>query len=263
MGPQGSAGSTGATGPAGETGTAGRKGDKGEKGDKGDTGSVGPQGERGDIGPAGPQGVAGPQGPIGPAGPQGELGPQGATGAQGPAGDTGPRGLQGPQGIPGGFGAYGSFYDYADLALTAQVATPILLRDPGFSSGVTVPQADGKRYEITFANAGKYNIAFSSQLYNSDNHRRTVTIWLSKNGVAQSNWQIESSTDLSLGTSADVERHVAAWNFFVEAAAGDRFVLMIVASGTGVKIDGGTPVNSVPAGLPSIPSTIVTVNQVG
>ena len=257
MGPQGPAGSTGATGPAGEAGPAG------PKGDKGDTGSVGPQGERGDIGPAGPQGIAGPQGPTGPAGPQGELGPQGATGAQGPTGATGSQGPQGPQGIPGGFGAYGSFYDYGDLDLTSQVATPILLRNPAFSSGVTVPQDDGKRYEITFANAGKYNIAFSSQLYNSNNQRRTVTIWLSKNGVAPTNWQIESSTDLTLGTSSDVERHVAAWNFFVEAAAGDRFILMIVASGSGVKIDGGTPVNSVPAGLPSIPSTIVTVNQVG
>lgn len=256
MGPQGPAGSTGAAGPAGEAGPAGPKGDKGEKGDTGDTGSVGPQGERGDIGPAGPQGVAGPQGPIGPAGPQGELGPQGATGAQGPAGDTGPRG---PQGIPGGFGAYGSFYDSADHQLTADTATPIPLNTTAFASGVSI--VDG--YKVKFSSAGKYNIAFSSQVSNRSNATRTVTIWLSKGGTASGNWLAETSTDLVLGKDTANERSVAAWNFFVDAQADDFFVVMIVADDTSVWLDGGTPANGVPAGIPQIPSTILTVNQVG
>ena len=108
------------------------------------------------------------------------------------------------------------------------------------------------------AAAGKYNIAFSLQLFNSVNARPVVTIWLNKNGSPVA----DSSTDIYLGTSIDTERSVAAWNFFVDAAAGDYFSLMIATNGTGVSIYGDTSVNA-GAGAPAIPSTIVTVNQVG
>ena len=90
-----------------------------------------------------------------------------------------------------------------------------------------------------------------------------VTLWLSRNGVAEANWVAETSTDLRLGTSTETERDVAAWNFFVEANPGDSFALMIVSSSSDVSIFGGASANTVPANLPQIPSTILTVNQVG
>jgi hypothetical protein len=278
--PPGSTGPAGSQGPSGQTGEQGEQGEPGQTGEQGPVGPCGPQGETGATGPVGPmgpqgpagstgatgpageagpagsQGVAGPQGPIGPAGPQGELGPQGATGAQGPTGATGP---QGPQGIPGGFGAYGSFYDSADHQLTADTATPIPLNATAFASGVSI--VDG--YKVKFSSAGKYNIAFSSQVSNRSNATRTVTIWLSKGGTASGNWLAETSTDLVLGKDTANERSVAAWNFFVDAQADDFFVVMIVADDTNVWLDGGTPTNGVPAGIPQIPSTILTVNQVG
>lgn len=90
-----------------------------------------------------------------------------------------------------------------------------------------------------------------------------VTLWLSKNGSSAAGWVVWSSTDIRLGTSTDTERVVAAWNFFVDASAGDRFTLMVAADDAGVTIDAGASENSGVAGLPQIPSTILTVNQVG
>lgn len=260
-GPSGPQGATGSTGTPGEVGPQGAKGDPGEKGE---TGATGPAGETGPMGPIGITGATGPQGEkgdTGATGPQGIQGIPGETGPRGLTGPTGPQGIQGIQGIqgpPGGFGYYGSFYDTDTHTLTSDAATPVPLNSTSFSNGVSI--VDG--YKITFANSGKYNISFSSQLLNSANARREVTIWLSKNGVAQANWVSDSSTDIYLGTSVDTERSVAAWNFFVEANASDFYVLMIVADNNNVKIFGDASDNDL-ANLPQIPSTILTVNQVG
>jgi hypothetical protein len=118
-------------------------------------------------------------------------------------------------------------------------------------------------YKITFAQSGKFNIAFSSQIYNGSNSQRAVVIWLSKNGITSDKWVEETSTDLYLGKDALTEREVAAWNFFVDADPGDYFALMIATNGDRVSLYGnGSGVTS-PAGIPKIPSTILTVNQVG
>lgn len=213
------------------------------------TSLIGPPGA---IGPRGPSGGTGPQGP---AGPQGLTGPQGAQGIQGPVG---------PQGLPGGFGAYGSFDDTATVPVTFvappnNVATAVQLRRTLFAQGVSVVDDTG----IRMVAAGKFNIAFSLQLLNRANARRTVTLWLSKNGVDVGNWIPWTSTDLQLGTTVDTERRVAAWNFFVDAAAGDTYTLMIAADGDRVDILAGDSLNVDPPGVPQIPSTILTVNQVG
>jgi hypothetical protein len=86
---------------------------------------------------------------------------------------------------------------------------------------------------------------------------------LSKNGIAQANWVPETSIDLILGTSSTQERTVFALNYLVDASPGDFVVLMTVADGSNVRIHGGASDNDVPAGIPQIPSTILTVNQVG
>ena len=205
------------------------------------------------IGPPGPIGPRGPGGGSGPAGPQG---PAGATGLQGP---PGVKGDTGAQGAPGGFGAYGSFDDTGTVNLSASVATAVPLRRTLFAQSVSIVDDTG----IRMATAGKYNIAFSLQLYNRANARRTITLWLSKNGVGVGNWMTWTSTDVQLGTAVDTERHVAAWNFFVDASAGDTYTLMVVASGLDVDVLAGSSLNTNPAGIPQIPSTILTVNQVG
>lgn len=275
--PPGSAGEVGEQGPVG---ACGPQGPQGEKGDKGETGAVGPQGPTGatgatgatgPMGPQGPQGLVGETGATGATGRQGETGPMGPTGPSGATGATGP---QGSQGIPGGFGKRGSFYYFASQSIGADIPTPILL-------GSTIDSADGislidvvsgqitYKSGVKFAEAGWYNIAFSSQIINTANANRTVTIWLSKNGVESANWVLESATDLIVGKATETERAVAAWNFFVQAQANDYFVLMVAVNDIGVSIHGdkslndSTVVGGAIVGLPSIPATILTVNQVG
>ena len=203
------------------------------------------------VGPTGPSGAQGPQGPAGSSGPTGAMGPTGPTGAAGPAGPIGPA---------GGFGVDGSVYDTTTLLISsAGQAYPVPLDTTQFAQGVSIVNG----YEITMAEAGKYNLAFSLQLLNNANTRRIVTVWLSKNGITQANWLPWTSTDVYLGTAADTERTVAAWNFFIDAAAGDHVVLMIAVNGVSVSVFAGSSENTVPAGLPLIPSTILTINQVG
>lgn len=262
VGPEGPQGVCGPQGEVGETGPAGPTGAQGERGERGETGAQGPQGIQGEVGP---QGETGPQGPQGERGETGAQGPQGATGPAGPVGPIGPQGVagatgsQGPQGVPGGFGAYGSFYDITTITLNPNTATPIPANVLDFASGVSV--VDG--YKITFAQSGKYNIAFSSQLRNRANKARIVTIWLSKNGIAEGNWVPESATDIYLGSSLETERQVAAWNFFVNASAGDYYSIMIVSNDTDIDLYAESSSNTNPAGIPQIPSTILTINQVG
>jgi hypothetical protein len=183
------------------------------------------------------------------------IGPTGAQGLSGSAGPTGPAGPAGPAGLngaAGGFGDYGSFIDTEVRLLTQNTPYAIPLNVTQFAQGVSVVSDT----QITMSGAGKYNIAFSLQLFNSINTRPVVTIWLNKNDSPVT----ASAGDIYLGTSADTERSVAAWNFFVDAEPGDYFTLMIVTDGTGVSLFGGASAN---AGVPAIPSTILTVNQVG
>ena len=282
-GPVGPEGPPGAQGPQGVEGDCGPEGIRGEDGECGPTGPVGPSGEPGAQGPAGPQGECGPEGapglpgadgiqgecgPVGPEGPQGPQGLQGLMGLQGPEGPRGLTGPQGPAGPAGGFGAYGSFYDVATHTVTT-TPMPVPLGVTDFAQGVTI--FDG--HKITFSTAGVYDIQFSLQLlYDVDSAARkysTVTLWLSKNGVTPADWVPNTSTDVILsGATNDARRSVAAWNFFVSAQPGDFFTLMLKAEkevvGDRVKIFSGLSSNCQPScEVPLIPSTILTVNQVG
>lgn len=252
-------GEVGAQGPQGIQGIQGVQGIQGLQGLQGLMGPAGPAGPQGATGPAGPQGIqgvkgqdgagctagvcVGTQGPAGPTGPQGPAGPTGATGPQGPAGTT-------------TMGYYGSFYDTTIVPITA-TATAIPLGSTDFTNGVSI--ANNSR--ITFQYAGKYNIQFSSQLYNVNKKAIKISIWLAKNRISNGfGYVANSSTDIYLGTSTETERHVVAWNFFVDAAAGDFYELMIVGSTAGAQIYSGVSANP---GIPAIPGTILTVNQVG
>ena len=200
------------------------------------------------------QSLVGPTGDPGPAGPRGPAGPSGPTGPSGPEGPAGPQGLTGP---PGGFGAYGTFDDTGSVTIPLGPGIPVPLRRSLAAQGVTIQ--DGTK--ITIDDTGVYNIAFSMQLYNPANTRRIISIWLSQGGVTVP----DSAADLYLGTTSDAERVVAAWNYFVESVPGDYFELMITTDGTTGDppvIYAGTSINAA-RGTPSIPSTIVTVNQVG
>lgn len=237
---------------AGPAGPPGDRGETGLPGASGEPGPIGPQGEVGATGPAGPTGKPGPQGP---AGPQGATGPQGAVGATGPAGPVGATGATGPQGPAGGFGAYGSFYDTTPTTpLTLDQAIAVPLNTTAFASGVSI--VDGTK--ITFAVTGKFDIQFSTQIEKADSGDDWLSVWLSENGTNQT-W---TNTDVLISGKETTSRHVVAWNFFVDAAAGDSFQLMM-SSTTSTQMSIVSVGTQTSPDRPEIPGTILTVNQVG
>jgi hypothetical protein len=107
---------------------------------------------------------------------------------------------------------------------------------------------------ITMANAGVYNIQFSAQLDKTDSGDDTVQIWICKNGNLVAN----SNTEITLTGNAG--KHVAAWNWLVNASAGDYFEICWHSSDTAVFLNYIAAATS-PA-RPAIPSVILTVNKV-
>jgi hypothetical protein len=271
VGPQGERGlpgikgDTGAQGPIGLTGATGATGSTGAQGPIGLTGAQGPTGATGSTGATGAKGDTGATGSTGPAGPTGATGATGAAGAKGDTGATGAQGIQGIQGVkgdPGGFGYYGSFYDTGTVTLTANQALAIPLHVTDFSSGVSIDKDSlNSPTKIRFQDSGKYNIAFSLQLIKSDAGTDVTTIWICQGNGSGSCTNVPwSATDLFLIGNSD--RQVAAWNFFVNASSND-FVQLMISPGTST----GTSILATTAqsnpSRPEVPSTILTVNQVG
>ena len=146
---------------------------------------------------------------------------------------------------------HGSFYDTADQPNAGATATnKVQLNTTDLSAGVSIVSNS----RITIANAGIYNIAFSAQIAKTDSGTDTIQIWLCKNGDPVAN----SNTELTLvGNQA---RSVAAWNFFVRAAAGDYYEICWHSDDTAIFLDAaGTASNPT---RPAIPSVILTVNQI-
>jgi hypothetical protein len=146
---------------------------------------------------------------------------------------------------------YGSFYDTADQANAGATSTnKFRLNTTDLSNGVSIVSNS----RITIANPGIYNIAFSAQLNKSGSGTAVTEIWLQKNGNNIAN----TSTEVVL--SGNNTREVAAWNFLVQASAGDYYELCWHSNVTGVFLDyvtgGSNPTR------PAIPSVILTVNQV-
>jgi hypothetical protein len=215
-------------------------------------GIQGPKGDTGATGATGPKGDTGATGATGATGPKGDTGATGATGATGPKGDTGATGATGITTL----GYSGSFLD-STIHLIQTSSSSIPISTSLWSNGVSLRNGG----EIVIANPGKYNIAFSSQIYNRGKKALTVAIWIQQ---ATNGSFIDvplSATDIYIGTTVEAERFVAAWNFFVEASAGQVFRLMVAASDTGAEIYSGT--SNVPGVTTQIPGTILTVNQVG
>ena len=207
------------------------------------------------IGPAGLNGSNGAAGATGTAGTAGAIGPKGETGTAGAAGADGAIGPKGETGTAGGYGDYGSFYDTTLTRLVAQnVSTSVQLNTTAFSQGISITSSS----HITFANVGRYNVAFSLQLVKVDPGTDVLSIWFSKDGTPVP-W---TNTDLVL-VGGD-QRAVAAWNFFVDITAAGQYVEICLSPGTSTNTSlvstatqGASPVR------PEIPDAIVTVNQIG
>jgi len=85
----------------------------------------------------------------------------------------------------------------------------------------------------------------------------TTNIWLAKNGTAI------AYTNTSVATTANNPLTVAAWNFFVNAEAGDYYQIMWSSNSSHTKLEALAATGSGATLHPEVPSVIVTVNQVG
>ena len=253
QGPQGFRGKRGFQGYRGVRGHQGYQGDTGSQGAQGYQGAAGTQGDTGSQGMQGYQGATGSQGYQGDTGPQGY---QGATGPQGYQGDTGPQGYQGTDGAQGSQGPlatrfFGSFFDS-----TTQVnpvpdnPNPMILGTTPEANGISIVAGS----EITVANAGTYNIQFSSQFEQTVSPSHDVAVWLRLNG-ADVPW---SNTNVTLKGNGDT--YVAAWNFVLSLSAGDEVQIVWASPEAGMQM------RAVPASVtpprPGAPSVIVTVQGV-
>ena len=108
---------------------------------------------------------------------------------------------------------------------------------------------------IKIANAGVYDLQFSAQLQKqgSGGGVANVLIWLRKNNIdlAATNTYVE----LPGGTNS---KTVAAWNWFLNAAAGDEYRIMWSTDDTNAQLY----YDSSPTVGPTVPSVIATVARV-
>lgn len=147
---------------------------------------------------------------------------------------------------------YGSFYSTQDQNNSgATSVNKMTYNVTDINNGVSIVSNS----RITIANAGIYNIQFSAQFDKTDSGDDKVDIWLCNNGSNVAN----TNTEFTLvGNSG---KHVAAWNFFVNAAAGDYFELCWHSADVNVFIN-YVAAQTTPT-RPAIPSVILTVNKVG
>jgi hypothetical protein len=148
---------------------------------------------------------------------------------------------------------HGSFYDIQDQTGTANSIQAMKLRQTDFSSGVSIGGANST--QITIANAGIYNIAFSAQLHQTHSSG-TINIWLNKNGTPMAN------TNTKVAITSNNPYYVAAWNLFVDADAADYFELMWSSTSANTVLEHEAETGTGPTLHPAVPSVILTVNKV-
>jgi hypothetical protein len=147
---------------------------------------------------------------------------------------------------------YGSFYSTQDQSNAgATSVNKMTLNNTDLSNGVSIVSNS----RITIANAGIYNIQFSAQVFKTSGGTSKIDIWMCKNGSNVAN------SDTEMEVTGNSHGSVAAWNFFVNAAAGDYYELCWFSADTTMRLD-YTAAQTTPT-RPAIPSVILTVNKVG
>jgi hypothetical protein len=151
-------------------------------------------------------------------------------------------------------GYYGSFYSSLDQT---DGVTPHLMfcENTADADGVTMELGDeATKSQVTFANAGTYNVQFSAQFHNTGGggSGNTVHIWFKLNGADIA----DSDTRLTVPSNAPYV--VAAWNFIASVAAGDYVEISWFTDNSNVILEH----EPITATYPAIPSVIITAAQI-
>ena len=150
-------------------------------------------------------------------------------------------------------GSYGSFYSTQTQTNVASTARSMSLNVTDITNGVSVSGSTSPfNTYIKVQNAGVYDIQFSAQVDKTDSGTDEIWIWVRKNGTDI------NDTATSIVLQGNGAHYVAAWNFFVNAAADDYFQLMWYSPDANVRLHAESAFGVVP----SIPSLIVTANRV-
>jgi hypothetical protein len=155
----------------------------------------------------------------------------------------------------GGSLAYGSFYSSVDQTVAANTPIAMAAETTADADGVSMElNASNNKTEITFANAGTYNIQFSSQFFYSGGGGagQTVDIWFALNG----NKIADSATKLIVPSNAPYV--VAAWNFIQSVDAGDYIEIYWITDNANIRLE---HINET-ATVPGVPSVIITAQQI-
>lgn len=159
---------------------------------------------------------------------------------------------------------YGSFVYESDQLFTADDTPEVVAFDTAAASN-NISVASN---QITFANDGTYNIQYSLQAVNTHSQAHNLWIWVRKNGVdvdaSGSKFDVPSthgSSDGYLIAVSNVVLSVVANDYIEIVAATDQANLPGVPQ-QGVYFEAYTASTS-PFNMPSIPSNIVTITQVG
>jgi hypothetical protein len=142
-----------------------------------------------------------------------------------------------------------AFSQPMEVTGSTNVSGSVMLGNTQHANGVSV--VSGSR--VTIANAGVYNLQFSTQLYRSSGgHSVTTYFWFRVNGVNVTN------SNTAVTTNANNGYTVASWNYVDVYNAGDYVELIWMPDGDNVSLQ---YLNN-PLGSPSIPSVILTITQV-
>ena len=113
---------------------------------------------------------------------------------------------------------------------------------------------ESTKSQMTFANAGTYNIQFSAQLHNTGGggSGNIVNIWFKLNGANIAN------SDTKIVVPSNAPYLVAAWNFIVSVAVGDYVEIAWFTDNVNIILE-QEPSTAV---SPAIPSVIMTAVQI-
>ncbi len=151
-------------------------------------------------------------------------------------------------------GSYGSFFSTETQNVVAiNTPTSMSFNNTDITNGVSI--SGSANASIKIANAGVYDLQFSAQLQKqgSGGGVANVLIWIRKNNIDLTS--TNTYVQLPGGTNS---KTVAAWNWFLNAAAGDEYSIMWSTDDTNAQLY----YDPTPTVGPAVPSVIATVARV-
>jgi hypothetical protein len=161
---------------------------------------------------------------------------------------------------------YGAFQSNVTQTSSATSATAIACETTYYSRGVSMTSngITSSISRIVIAHPGTYNLQFSAQLVNNGNAIDPVFIWYRQNGIDIQETNSQITVPSKQGNVAGAI--IAGWNFFIRTTNVNEYVELMwfvvdsthtfIATTTSAAATATTPF------LPSIPSIILTVNEI-